>query len=560
MGAAPTSEKQVPEPVATGPTEDLLEPFGPAILAVRWATTIVAVMLAYGAFAASDLRVVPWVAVVVCNTAFRTWAPMRYYANARSLPPVLFEVTIHVLAVVATGYWLSPLVFSLAAAVIVAGFARGFGFGIRIAAVSGISVSIPMLYADDWASATFTTAGRWCVVLVLVGVTAGYARRISGEANLQTTIALDRLTRLADANALLFNLHRIAQTLPASLDMEEVLDSTISRLRSLLSHDATAILTVDETDDSWIVSRKPGIPLADKLLFEDLPVPARKAIRDKRLVLATDLSATGPGLRPASLSGMYAPLMARGSLIGLLVVEHRETERFAARDREVLLSFVDPVALAIDNARWFARLRTVGADEERTRIARDLHDRIGQSLAYLGFEVDRLERSHEQGGDLGPALRDLRSDLRTIVSEVRDTLYDLRTDVDTDKDFATTLESFAARVADRTGLEISLDLDRGPRLPILQEREMWRIAQEALVNIERHAEATGATITWRCDGKDAVLEIKDDGRGIPAGGGGRMDSYGVLGMRERASSIGASLDLSSSHGEGTTVRCSLIQD
>ena len=165
------------------------------------------------------------------------------------------------------------------------------------------------------------------------------------------------------------------------------------------------------------------------------------------------------------------------------------THHFTQRDVELLSGFVEPAALAIDNARWFARLRTVGADEERTRIARDLHDRIGQSLAYLAFELDRIVDSDEQGDALGPALDQLRNDVRGVIGEVRDTLYDLRTDVSDEQDLAAVLEAFADRVAERSGLVIEVHCDQDARLPLLQEREMWRIAQEALTNVERHAEA-----------------------------------------------------------------------
>ena len=540
-------------------SDDRLAPFAPAVLAVRWATTMVSLTLSLGAFVRSDLSVVPWVAFVVANTAIRTVTPLRDNGSQRALVPLMLEVGAHVLALAATGYWDSPLVFSLVNVVIIAGFARGFGFGVRIAAASAIAVSLPTLDAQAWSSDGFTTAAQWSVVLMLVGIVAGYGRRISGEATHQTSLALDRLTRLADANALLFNLHKVAQTLPASLDMEEVLESTLNRLRGLLSHDAAAILTVEETDGTWTVARKSGLPVAGDVAFSSLPRPAREAVTSGRLVLVTDLEANGPGFRPSSRSGMYAPLLARGHLIGLLVVEQREVARFAERDREVLASFVDPVALAIDNARWFARLRTVGADEERTRIARDLHDRIGQSLAYLGFELDRVVRTNEQGKDVGPGLQDLRRDIRAVVADVRDTLYDLRTDVDSDKDFAATVEEFASRVSERASITIELECEKQFRLPILQEREMWRIAQEALVNVERHADASRATVTWRCDGTEAVLEVQDNGKGF-SHDSGRDDSYGVLGMRERASSIGAALEISSSPGEGTKVRCSLTQD
>jgi len=201
----------------------------------------------------------------------------------------------------------------------------------------------------------------------------------------------------------------------------------------------------------------------------------------------------------------------------------------------------------------------VGADEERTRIARDLHDRIGQSLAYLAFELDRIVAREGKGEAIGTALDQLRDDVRSVIREVRDTLYDLRTDVSDSQDMADTLEAYVGQVQARSGLTIELFCDRGPRLPILQEREMWRIAQEALTNVERHAQATRARVLWRCNGTSAALEITDNGQGFPIGKAGRLDSYGILGMRERASSIGATLELSSQVSKGTRVRVSLIQ-
>jgi signal transduction histidine kinase len=89
---------------------------------------------------------------------------------------------------------------------------------------------------------------------------------------------------------------------------------------------------------------------------------------------------------------------------------------------------------------------------------------------------------------------------------------------------------------------------------------MWRIAQEAITNVERHASASELTITWRCNGRSAALEVADNGQGFPFSTAGRMDSYGILGMRERASSIGAALDISSAEGRGTSVRCHLASE
>ncbi len=400
---------------------------------------------------------------------------------------------------------------------------------------------------------------EWSLVVVLVAVVAGYARRISGEADRQHSLALDRLGRLTDANALLFSLHRVTQTLPASLDLDDVLDTTITRLRGLFEFDSAAILVLDDTDAAWQVVRRENVRLPTQLTRADLPPPLRSALASSSVLSSPDLAAAGgPGLSPKASSGLYAVLAARGAVIGLLAVENQAPRAFTNRDVELLRGFVEPVALAIDNARWFGRLRTVGADEERTRIARDLHDRIGQSLAYLAFELDRIVANQGKGDDVGPSLEHLRDDVRSVIREVRDTLYDLRTDVSDRQDMAATLEAHIARVRERSHLEIELFCDRGARLPILQEREMWRIAQEALTNVERHANATRARVLWRCNGVSAALEVTDNGQGFPIGTAGRLDSYGILGMRERASSIGASLELSSQVGRGTRVRASLI--
>jgi signal transduction histidine kinase len=537
---------------------DRVAAFAPGIIAIRWGTTIASLALAIDHY--DGRRSIAIFAIaIVAYTVLRTFQPIRYLGNVRSLVEVIAEVALGVAAVCCTGGWESPFIFSLMTAVIVAGFARGFAFALRLAIVSAAAVTITYL-RDGVTNDRVQLSVEWSLVVILVAVVAGYARRISGEADRQHSLALDRLGRLTDANALLFSLHRVTQTLPASLDLDDVLDTTINRLRGLFEFDSAAVLVLDDTTAGWQVARRENVRLPAHFDRNDLAPPLRLALSANTVISVADLSAEGgPGLSPKSSSGLYAVLAARGAVIGLLAVEHSSVRSFTNRDLELLRGFVEPVALAIDNARWFGRLRTVGADEERTRIARDLHDRIGQSLAYLAFELDRIVATEDKGEDVGPSLEHLRDDVRSVIREVRDTLYDLRTDVSDRQDMGATLEAYVARVRERSRLEIELFCDRGARLPILQEREMWRIAQEALTNVERHAHATRARVLWRCNGTSAALEITDNGQGFPIGTAGRLDSYGILGMRERASSIGASLELSSQVGRGTRVRCSLIQ-
>ncbi len=536
---------------------DSSDRLGPGVLAIRWGAVGVSFVLAIDELAAGRPAAVAWALLLVVIGALRLRWPVRFDGSVRTVLEIAAEAAVPILATLTTGYWTSPLVPALTVPVAVTGFGLGLLASFRTAVLASTIVTGTSLIVDP-INHSAQLSLEWSAVLVLMALIAGHARHLTGEVDNQRTAALDRVERLTDANALLYSLHRVAQTLPASLDLGEVLDTTVSRLRGLFDFDAVTLLLFDETDAAWHVLRADGLQLALRLGPTDLPPSLKRAIAENSLVEVRDLSGpAGPGLSPRARSGMYTVMLARGSLIGLLALESDKAAAFAGRDVELLNGFVEPAALAIDNARWFSRLRTVGADEERTRIARDLHDRIGQSLAYLGFELDRIISRDCAGEPVTGMLADLRDNVRTVIGEVRETLYDLRTDVSDSSDLVDTLDRFTERFRVRSGLELRLQSEYSCRLPILQERELWRIAQEALVNVERHADATSVSVRWRSDGSSALLEIADDGRGFLAGSSGRVDSYGILGMRERAASIGATLDIESEPAKGTVVRCLL---
>lgn len=553
----PTATTAQPATNLAGDPIDRVANFTSVVMAMRLGTTVIGILLASSQLIAGRSTMVITTAVVASYAMARSFRPVRYTGDVASLAAVIAEVALHVAAVDVTGGWASPWVFSCITAVSIAGFARGYGFALRIGIASSLAISLPVLVQPDRTPDDLRTCATWTGMLLLSSLIAGFVRRVSGEADRERDLALDRLSRLADANALLYSLHRVAQTLPQSLDMRDVLDSTVGRLRGMIDFDSLAILVFDDTDGRWQVVRSEGCSLAANIGPTDLPPGLRDAIAEGGVVSMPALSATNPGFATRSGSGLYAPLIARDSIMGLIGIEHRDPARFDHRAGGLLSGFVAPLSLAMDNARWFARLRTVGADEERTRIARDLHDRIGQSLAYLAFELDRIVTKDQSGERVSESLDQLRDDVRGVIREVRDTLYDLRTDVSEDASLASIVEQYAQRVRERTGLEVEVDADANARLPILQEREMWRIAQEALTNVERHARATAVRITWRCDGDRAAVRIADNGVGFEMGRAGRLDSYGMLGMRERASSIGAVLDIHSRVGQGTTITCVL---
>jgi hypothetical protein len=214
-----------------------------------------------------------------------------------------------VLAVCSTGYWASPLIVSLPTAITVAGYARGFGFAVRIGLVASLMVSIPFIWPDRTNPDVIRESAQWSLVLLLVALIAGYARRISGEADRQHSLALDRLGRLADANALLFSLHRVTQTLPASLDLDDVLDTTVGRLRGLFDFDFAAILVFDDTAGDWHLVRREGTRLPLRMGADELPRPLRRALEEQKVVSVGSLPESGgQGLAPKASSGLYAVL------------------------------------------------------------------------------------------------------------------------------------------------------------------------------------------------------------------------------------------------------------
>ena len=514
---------------------------------MRWGTIAVGIVVAY--VGTDRVYNVAWALPLVAYAAFRTWRPLRYATNRVSgLVAVLTEVGINLTVVVATGLWTSPYVFCLAAAIIAAGLARGFGFAIRTAGTAVLAIAIPFHW---WVRpAPFLTTLQWGGELLLIALLAGYARRIFTAAEEQSLLA-------QQANDLLSQLYLVAQTLPASLDLGETVTAIISELRDRVPGDVFVILLAsDDGGAAWEVVRAIGLRLPSVLTRADLPPPLAR-LAGGATALAADVSA-GNGLDPEAWQGIYAPLDARGRRIGLIAVESREGIRLGARELPLVEGVARQAALALDNARWFSRLRTVGADEERTRIARDLHDRVGQALAFVAFELDRISRL-STGLPVEDELRQLREGVRQVITEVRDTLYDLRTDVTEKADLASTLKEFAERVSMREGIIIRCSVDATDRLPLPQEREFWRIAQEAITNATRHADAQHIDVRWKSTSRSGLLEVADDGKGLPAGVGS-PGSYGLVGMRERAAAIGAGIEIESSPGGGTLIRCRLDQN
>ena len=522
----------------------------------RIAALVGAIARGHQMFHWSDGSLVVCTAIVAAYTAFVVWQPVSHTRSMASRLRTVGEAAIMAGVVMATGGWLSPFTLCLIPTVMLATFVGGALFSGEV--VAGVSLVVTLQYlADVGVRRGGADAAVWIALLALVTATSGFSYRAAQRTAAERQVALQRVGRLAEANALLFSLQRVAQTLPASLDLEEVLDSTVSRVRSLIDAPTLTVLLMGDGHDSFDVARAVGHTPPVTIAATELPVPLREALSAPKTIRVDATPAPGHCLAAGTGSGIYAAMRARGAVVGLIAVESSQRGRFDEQHAEVLHGLAEPFGIAIDNARLFRRLRLASADEERNRIARDLHDHIGSSLAYLGFELDRSIAASERGELVGPTLRDLREQVTTMVGEVRETLYDLRSDVSPDRDLAGTLAEFVQHLRGRSGLDVSLQCEQHVRVNINAERELWNIARESLINVERHAQATHVEVEWRSSPTVATLTVRDDGIGMLFGAG-RADSYGLRGMRERAAHIGAQLTTESAP-VGTVIRVVLEQ-
>jgi signal transduction histidine kinase len=329
-------------------------------------------------------------------------------------------------------------------------------------------------------------------------------------------------------------------------------------MQAMVRHDALSVFLVNATDRAVEPIRALGFTPPSSFQLDRLPEGLRAAMDSPRTVRIDDLSFRG-GVSASARSGLYAALRARGALVGLIAVEADQPDSFGQQQAEIVHGLTEPFGIAIDNARMFGRIRTLAADEERSRIARDLHDHIGSSLAMIGYEVDRARSIAADGGEIIPVLEDLRTQVTAVVSDVRDTLFDLRTEVTDTYDLNSIVRDFLTRVQQRTGIHTDHEVRIAGRLPLMQERELWQIAREAITNVERHSQAKNLTVTVNETTTSASISVRDDGVGLGVHTS-RADSYGIIGMRERAARIGAELSIRPSVRGGTEIQVHLRSD
>ena len=373
--------------------------------------------------------------------------------------------------------------------------------------------------------------------ILVVGVVAALAfvfsyiafRRID---NLAGALAA-RNAELERRNATVRALNQVSLAVAAISGLDRILQEVVDQARDLLKADG-AVLSVDAGTGERLVRAASGTDVTAQQL-------------------------------QAGASRLEVPLQRGGVTFGSLVVGSRGARSYDANDLETLGSLASQAAIAIENARLQERLREVAVIEERTRIAREMHDGLAQVLAYVNTKSQAVEGLLESNRvpEARTQLTQLAAAARSIYVDVREAILGLRSAIDPGTGLVAAIEEYAARFAEASELVVEVRASRAARtvdLPELAAGHAFRVVQEALTNVRKHAAARRVSIDLGVEATTLTLRIRDDGVGIAAGLDHPTDwpHYGMPAMRERASAAGGKITWSSLEPHGTEVRLDVL--
>ena len=402
--------------------------------------------------------------------------------------------------------------------------------------------------------------------------------KVRQEADASNRQLLQRNSELAATAA-------IAQaTSTGQLDLAGMLEQALKVVLEVTGLPAGWVMLLSEGGDEPVIASSAGLTqdiAASQAAFQSPECECAKALESRQPLVVYPLHEgcsirmldLGNGRSPACHATV--PLLARTKVLGVLNLAGEDPAFFDEQELILLGAIGRQLGVAIENTRLWDELKRRDAlrgqlleqvitvqEEERRRIARELHDQIGQALTSLLVWLRALEaEAHGSAGvTIGPArLQELKSVVAGTLDSVRDLALELRPSVLDDLGLVPTLHRYVRAYQDRHQLEIDFQTVglEGVRLPSVVETALYRIAQEALTNVIRHAGASRVSLLLAVRQGTAVLIVEDDGAGFDVHRliHGPVDErrLGLSGMRERAELVGGRLTIESAPGAGTTV-------
>jgi nitrate/nitrite-specific signal transduction histidine kinase len=364
-------------------------------------------------------------------------------------------------------------------------------------------------------------------------------------ANLEQRVA-HRTRELATLNA-------VAAVASRSLDLETVLQDALDKTLEVMTLEMGTAYRLEQDGQTLSLMAQRGysgpfLRHAAQLHFWATKRPT-----------VVQLSDYPPSESKALLKreGVYTvisiPLVAKGEVLGVINLGSRRVREATPEELALLAAIGQQIGVAVENARLYEQAEGAAVAAERNRLARDLHDAVSQTLFSASLVADVLPRLWERDpGEGRRRLTELRELTRGALAEMRTLLLELRPSALIEAEMDELLRQLTQSITGRARVPVALQVEGECALPPDVKVALYRIAQESLNNVAKHAGASRATVRLRCAPDEVELHINDDGRGfdvsnIPP------NHLGVGVMRERAETIGATLQIKSQIGQGTRV-------
>jgi signal transduction histidine kinase/PAS domain-containing protein len=391
----------------------------------------------------------------------------------------------------------------------------------------------------------------------LVHVTTDVTERVLAEQRLHETLA---------------TMLRMAQNLVSTVEIKPLLGMILEQLQSVIDYDGAAVFVQKEDYLQLVAYRGPiEQDTALALRFPLTEVGVNRMVVESRAPVVigdvhTDETVAAAAFRQAAddhgsdlfsyiRSWLGVPLLVKDRVLGMLCLDQARPHFYTPFHSELALAFASQIAVAIENARLREQTEQMAAVAERNRLARELHDAVTQTLFSASLIADVLPRLWQRSPEVGQAkLEELRELTRGALAEMRTLLLELRPATLTESSLEELLRQLATAVIGRSRLQVAVEVEGEEKRPLSPETQvaLYRMAQEALNNVVKHAGASQVTISLRFDEAITQLRVADNGRGFdPAAVS--VHSLGLGIMRDRATKIGAALHIESKIGEGTAV-------
>ncbi len=352
-------------------------------------------------------------------------------------------------------------------------------------------------------------------------------------------------------------------TMSSTLDLDKILDHILDTVGRVTPYDGANVLFV-ESDVVQVVRQRGYVDKAMEKDWLNQRIPVSKLTTLQQLInIGKPLAIPDTSISPMWLgfptmewvqSNVTAPIRSNGKILGFLSLDSATPGYFTPVHAERLQSFADQAAIAIQNARLLDRAKQAAVTAERNRLANELHDTISQTLWSVSLISERLPAIWANDPEKGRvSLATVHQLAQSALEEMRMLLLELRPSSLDDTQLGDLIRKAAGTVGKRIGLDISVRIGKQDEVSSEVHFTLYRVVQEALNNIARHALASHVEIYFNSDSGQVDLTIQDDGLGFEP----ERIEPGHLGlsiMKDRIQNIGGTLEIISRMGGGTLIK------